>query len=44
MNEALFALLRRYAFDENDLRASRQAKGAIQDISGPLDKQGTEPK
>lgn len=26
VNEALFAVLRRYAFDENDLRASRQSE------------------
>lgn len=29
MNEALFSLLRRYAFDENDLASSRQTAGAI---------------
>lgn len=28
MNEALFALLRHYAFDENDLRVSRQSGSA----------------
>ncbi|AYG69337.1 MULTISPECIES: hypothetical protein [unclassified Rhizobium] len=36
MNEALFALLRRYAFDENDLRTSRQsesAKSAVIDMT-----------
>ena len=26
VNEALFAVLRRYAFEENDLRASRQSE------------------
>jgi len=44
MNEALFSLLRRYAFDENDLRASRQATGAVRDFGRALDKQSTEPK
>lgn len=43
MNEALFALLRRYAFDENDLRASREATGAISDLGRVVDKEGTEP-
>ncbi len=41
MNETLFALLRRYAFDENDLRASRQTKGAIPDFGRTLDKEDT---
>jgi len=44
MNDALFALLRRYAFGENDLKASRQAEGAAQDFGRPLGKQNTEPK
>lgn len=44
MNEALFAILRRNAFDENDLRASRQAKGAMPDFGRTLDQEGTEPK
>ncbi|MGZ9721988.1 hypothetical protein [Rhizobium miluonense] len=39
MNETLFALLRRYAFDENDLRASQQDKGAIRNIGGALGKE-----
>lgn len=36
MNEALFALLRRYAFDENDLKTSREsesAKSAVSDMN-----------
>lgn len=44
MNEALFALLRRYAFDENDLNASRQDKGATADLGRKLDKEGTRSK
>lgn len=44
MNEALFALLRRYAFDENDLRASRQATETMPDFVPALDKEDTEPK
>lgn len=36
MNEALFALLRRHAFDENDLGASRQSKGSVSTIGRAL--------
>ncbi|NLS21072.1 hypothetical protein HGP16_31730 [Rhizobium sp. P40RR-XXII] len=41
MNEALFAILRRYAFDENDLKASRQITGAMPDLGRVSDKEGT---
>lgn len=44
MNEALFSLLRRYAFDENDLRASRRVECASQDFCRPSDRQGTKPQ
>ncbi|WP_141683808.1 hypothetical protein [Rhizobium sp. AC27/96] len=44
MNEALFALLRRYAFDENDLSMSRQIKGAGQDAGKPFGKPGGQPE
>ncbi len=44
MNEALFSLLRRYALDENDLRASRQDKSAIPDVGRTLDKEVAESK
>ncbi|MFK0161676.1 hypothetical protein [Rhizobium sp. NPDC090279] len=44
MNEALFALLRRYAFGENDLQASQQDKGAFPDFGRRLDKEGTRSK
>lgn len=39
MNEALFAILRRYAFDENDLGTSQQDKGPIPDIGRALPKE-----
>lgn len=39
MNETLFALLRRYAFDENDLKASRQETGAVSDFGRTLDRE-----
>ena len=45
MNEALFAFLRRYAFDENDIRGSREAKATYMDeFGGALDEDITKPR
>ncbi|ENN85422.1 hypothetical protein RHSP_52460 [Rhizobium freirei PRF 81] len=44
MNEALFALLRRYAFEENDLRASKQSQNAASIFDYAFQKKDTELK